>query len=78
MSSPQYKEILYTIIFRNNDATNCLKKWANTSKSIQARVDNNRLHIFDHNTLNLFVVSWQHGWDDVMIWDCWTKRHIYV
>jgi hypothetical protein len=77
MSSPQYKEILYTVIFRNNDATNRFKKWITTSKSIQAKIENNRLHIFDHNTLNLFVVSWQHGWEDVMIWDCWTKRHIY-
>jgi len=77
MSSPQYKEILYTVIFRNNDATNRFKKWIATSKSIQAKVENNRLHIFDHNTLNLFVVSWHHGWEDVMIWDCWTKRHIY-
>jgi hypothetical protein len=28
--------------------------------------------------LSLFVLTWTHGWDQVVIWDTWLKRHINV
>ena len=78
MTAPIFKngEALYTVILRDSDARNRLTKWSATSRSIQARVEDNRMHIYDHKTLNLFMVTWTHGWDNMVIWDSWTKRHI--
>ena len=67
---------LYTIIMRDAEARNYLQKWTTTSKSIQARVEDNRMHIFDHNTLMIFVVTWTQSWDNILIWDTYLKRHI--
>lgn len=79
MTLPIYKnsEALYTVIVRTDSACANLKKWLQSSKTIQARVDDNRLSIYDHNTLCLFVTGWTHGLDNVMIWDQYLKRHIY-
>ena len=78
MTLPSWKsgEALYTVILRDPNARNLLIKWSTTSRSIQARVDDNRMHLFDHNTLNLFLVTWAHSWDNMVIWDTWEKRHI--
>lgn len=78
MSLPTYKngEPLFTVIIRDPAANEKLSKWSKTSRSIQARVDDNRMHILDHNTLSLFMVTWTHSWDNMVIWDPWTKRHI--
>jgi len=69
---------LYTVIVRSPEARNQLTKWATSSRSIQARVEDNRMHIYDHNTLSLFMVTWAHSWDLVTIWDPWSKRHITI
>ena len=69
---------MFTVIYRNTEARARLSKWITTSRSIQARVDDARMHIYDHNTLSLFVVTWDHAWDDIMIWDTYLKRHISV
>jgi hypothetical protein len=78
MTLPVYRsgEPLFTVIMRNPDAKNLLTKWSTTSRSIQVRVDENRMHIFDHNTLSLFMLTWANSWDNIVIWDPWTKRHI--
>jgi hypothetical protein len=78
MTLPSFRsgEALYTVILRDPNARNLLTKWSATSRSIQARVDDNRMHIFDHNTLSLFLVTWTHSWDNIVIWDTWAKRHI--
>lgn len=78
MSLPIFKngDPLYTVIMRDPDAKSKLSKWSSTSRSIQARVDDNRMHIFDHNTLSLFVVTWAHSWNNLVVWDVWAKRHI--
>lgn len=79
MTLPVYKngDPLYTIICRADDAKSKLSKWIATSRSIQARIEDNRIQIFDHNTLMIFVVTWQHAWDNILVWDCYTKRHVY-
>ena len=78
MTLPSWKsgEALYTVILRDPNARNLLTKWSTTSRSIQARVDDNRMHLFDHNTLNLCLITWAHSWDNLVIWDTWEKRHI--
>jgi hypothetical protein len=69
---------LYTVIMRDPAAKNLLIKWTETSRSIVARVDDNRMHIFDYNTLSLFIVTWAHSWDNIIIWDPWSKRHVNI
>jgi hypothetical protein len=71
-------EPLYTVIIRDPAARDRLTKWTTTSRSILARVEDNRMHIFDHNTLSLFIVTWTHGWGNMVIWDPWLKRHINI
>ena len=80
MSLPIFKsgEPLFTVIYRDTEARNRLTKWITTSRSIQARVDDNRLHIFDHNTLSLFIVTWSHDWDNILVWDVYLRRHITI
>jgi hypothetical protein len=80
MTIPQYRtsEPLYTVIYRDPAARTRLISWTNTSRNIQARVDDNRMHLFDHNTFNLFLITWSHGWDNLMVWDPWAKRHINI
>ena len=79
MTLPVYKnaEPIYTVIYRDTEARTHFQKWITSSRSIQARVDDNRMHLFDHNTLSLFIVTWTKGWDNILIWDIWVKRHIY-
>ena len=80
MTLPSFKsgEALYTVILRDPNARTLLTKWTTTSRSIQARVEENRMHIFDHNTFSLFIVTWTHSWDNLVIWDPWSKRHISI
>lgn len=78
MTLPIFKsgDALFTVIIRDSSANACLLKWTKTSRSIQARVEENRMYIYDHNTLNLFIVTWAHSWNNLVIWDPWLKRHI--
>ena len=80
MTLPVFRsgEALYTVIIRDPEAKNRLTKWSQTSRSIQAKVEDNRMHIYDHNTLSLFLVTWAHTWDNMVIWDPWAKRHINI
>jgi hypothetical protein len=80
MTIPIYRsgEPLFTVIMRDPQARDRLSRWITTSKSIVARVEDNRMHIFDHNTFSLFMITWAHGWDNVVIWDPWSKRHINI
>lgn len=69
-------EALFIVILRGQNAKSLLTTWLSANKNAQARVDENRLYIMDQNTLNLFMVSWTQGWDEIVIWDTWSKRHI--
>ena len=78
MTLPSWKsgEALYTVILRDPNARNLLTKWSTTSRSIQCKIDDNKMHVFDHDTLMIFLVTWSHSWDNMVIWDTWAKRHI--
>lgn len=78
VSTYRSEQPLFTVIMRDADARNLLTRWTQSSRSIAARVEDNRMHIFDHNTLSLFMVTWTHGWDNLVIWDPWSKRHINI
>lgn len=77
MTSINYRaaEALYTIILRDKDAERLLKDWARDTKA-QVRIENNRMHIFEHQTLISFQMKWSHPWTNVTIWDCWNRRHL--
>ena len=76
LSNYRTSDPLYTVIYRDPTARERLTAWGNTSKAIAARVEDNRMHIFDHTTLSMFIVTWTHSWDNMVIWDPWLKRHI--
>lgn len=80
MSVPVFKNIdsVYIVILRTPDAKNLLQKWLSSNRYASARVDENRLYINDHNTYNLFLVTWTNGWDNILVWDYYLKRHIYI
>lgn len=78
LASYRSDQPLFTVIVRDTQARDWLTRWTQTSRAIAARVEDNRMHIFDHNTLSMFIVTWPHSWDLVVIWDPWSKRHITV
>lgn len=80
MSLSNYRstEPIFTVVHRDPAARDRLTKWTSTSRSIQARVEDNRMHIYDHNTFSLFVMTWTHGWTHIVIWDPWAKRHVNI
>jgi hypothetical protein len=78
LASYRSDQPLFTVIVRDTQARDWLTRWTQTSRSIAARVDDNRMHIFDHNTLSMFIVTWSYSWDHVVILDPWTKRHVNI
>lgn len=68
-------EALYLIIVREQNAEQLLKKWAESHKA-NVTIENNRMKLFEINTLNLFQIKWPHSWHNVCIWDCWNRKHI--
>jgi len=69
-------EPLYLVILRHKNAEGVLKEWAK-SAGVQVTIENNRMKIFETRSLNLFVMTWTGEWEQVSVWDCWNKRHIY-
>jgi hypothetical protein len=69
---------LFTVIYRDSAARDRLTRWTQSSRSIAARVEDSKMHIFDHNTFSLFIVTWPHGWDNLVVWDPWLKRHVNI
>ena len=80
MTLPVYRmtEALFIVVYRDAQSNHRLTEWSRSSRSIQCRVEDNRMHLFDHNTLSLFIVTWRHGWDSIAIWDPWLRRHVMV
>ena len=78
MTIPNFRatEALYTVTVRDPQARKQLRNWATANRNSQARVEENRMYIYDQNTLSTFMVTWSHGWTMINIWDNWAKRHI--
>jgi hypothetical protein len=76
LTATRNTEPLFIVIVRSNMAEELLKSWARGQKN-PVLIEANRMKIFDQNTLSVFQISWPHDWDQVTIWDCWNKRHIY-
>jgi hypothetical protein len=80
MTLPVFRnsQALFVVILRDPQAPQHLTEWTRTSTSIQARVEDHRMSLFDPNSLSLFVVTWSHSWDNILIWDVYQRRHIWV
>jgi hypothetical protein len=77
ISNFRASEPMYIVIVRDNDAEKKLKTWAREA-NCQVTIESNRMKIFEHRSLSMFQMSWSQGWDNVVIWDTWNKRHIDV
>lgn len=77
ISNYRATEALYLVIVRDKTAEDMLKTWARSS-NVQVTIEGNKMKVFEHRTINLFYVNWPHGWDNVTVWDCWNRRHIYL
>jgi|LakMenEpi03Aug12_release.lakeMendotaPanAssembly.Ray.scaffolds.fasta_scaffold612801_3 hypothetical protein len=69
-------EPLYIIIVREKNGQQLLQQWAKT-QSVNVSIDTNRMKVFDARAFHLFQLNWAHSWENVTIWDCWLRRHIY-
>ena len=76
ISNFRNSEPLYIIIVRESNAQDLLKNWAK-SANVQVTIETNRMKLFESRTLGSFQITWPHSWDNVTIWDCWLRRHIY-
>ena len=68
---------MYIVIVRDKNAEQQLKTWAREA-NCQVTIESNRMKIFEQRSLSMLQMSWSHGWDNVVIWDTWNKRHIDV
>jgi hypothetical protein len=69
-------EPLYIIMVRETNAERLLRQWAQAAQC-QVTIEGNRMKLFEQRSLDRFHVDWPHAWDNVVIWDCWNRRHIY-
>ena len=67
---------VYVITCRDRDANRNLQAWLRSSSHNRARVEANRLYIFDENTWQRFCMSWPHGFRNLHAWDNWNRRSI--
>jgi hypothetical protein len=77
ISNYRSHEPLYIIMVRLADAERLLRRWSQENQA-QVTIENSRMRLFDQRSYQLFVTRWSHGWDEVVIWDCWNKRHIWL
>jgi hypothetical protein len=64
------------VTLRESAAESKLKTWLKSSPHNNARVDGNRLQIYDDNTWHRFRITWTHGVTQITVWDTWNRRHI--
>lgn len=79
MSNFPYRshEPLYLIIVKNPNASALLNKWAKNN-NVSAQIEANRMKLYDHRSLTLFQINWEHNWNNVIIYDYWTRKHIHI
>lgn len=72
-------EPLYIIIYRNSDqAESQLKSWIKDNRVEHVSVSGNRMMLHQQRALECFMLTWNHGWTDLTIWDTWRRQHIYL
>ena len=77
ITSCRSTEPLYIVFVKDPKAEQQLKSWAQRAQ-VQVTVDGSRMKIFDARAYYLFQMHWTHNPNNVIIWDCWHRRHIYL
>lgn len=70
-------EPLYIIAVRTPTAETQLRQFLREQK-LNATVEGNRMKLYDDRSFSVFNVLWAHGWQDVVIWDCWSRRSVPI
>jgi hypothetical protein len=80
MSTLNFKSAdpLYIVILREGQAESLFKSWIKNNRIEHVVVTGNRMMLHHQNAFDRFLVTWNHGWDDLTIWDTWNRRHIYI
>ena len=71
-------EPLYIVMLRNQQAESLFKSWMRENKIENATVSCNKMMLHHQQSFDRFLVTWNHNWDALTIWDTWNRRHIYV
>ena len=71
-------EPLYIVILRNNKAESLLRGWVRDNQIEHASVNGNKMMLHHQQAFERFMVTWNHAWDSVTVWDTWNRRHIYI
>jgi len=77
ISNFRASEPLYIVMVREDNAERLLRQWAQHNQC-QVTIEGNRMKLFEQRSLSRFYMDWAHSWQNVLIWDCWNKRHIYL
>lgn len=77
ISSFRTAEPLYIVTLRGNtQADSVFRTWQQQHSVANVVVQNHRLMIHDQNSFEKFRLTWNHG--EVVVWDTWCRRHIYL
>ena len=67
----------YIVILRDRNSEHLLKEWARLANA-QVIIENNKMKLYEERSFVLFQLKWPGTFDDVTVWDCWNRRHIYL
>jgi hypothetical protein len=77
ISTIRHGEPLYLIIMRDPKAGALFKAWTTDNRIKHAQITENKMQLFDYHSLSVFMMTWNNGWSNVVIWDAWNRRHIH-
>jgi hypothetical protein len=77
ISTIRHGEPLYLVIMRDPRAGALFKAWTSDNRIKNCQIVENKMHMYDQHSLNMFMVTWTE-WNNLVIWDCWNRRHIYT
>ena len=71
-------EPLYIISLRNQQAESLLKSWIKEFKIEHASVNGNKMMLHCQYAFDRFLITWNHSWDSISVWDTWNRRPVYL
>jgi hypothetical protein len=74
----KHSEPLYIITEPHSDSRSRFQAWIRECRVTEARMQAHRLHVYTQSCLDGFLATWPHGFGDLVIWDTWNRRHIYL
>jgi hypothetical protein len=77
ISTIRHGEPLYLVIMRDPRASALFKAWVSDNRIKNCQITENKMNMYDQHSLNMFMVTWTE-WANLVIWDCWNRRHIYT